>query len=95
MHYVDVIDFENDFKFGSNISDGLYFYNGQKDKVYIYSYTYTVGSNEHCLTILNGNVHCINKRFTYTASLGHSLYILPGLSECLTRLPVLDRAVDK
>jgi hypothetical protein len=37
--YLYDIDFENDFKFGSNISDGLYFYNGQMDKVY-FTYIY-------------------------------------------------------
>ena len=39
-----VVEFENDFKFVANISNKLYFYNGQMDKVYLYAYT--VRSND-------------------------------------------------
>jgi hypothetical protein len=75
-----VVEFENDFKFVANISNKLYFYNGQMDKVYLYAYT--VRSND----ALSDNSKrkytlYINKRFTYPASLGHSLHILPHFSD--------------
>jgi hypothetical protein len=78
-----IVGFENHFKFVANISNKLYFYNGQMDKVYLYSMHILYYAKMHCLTILNGNIHCINKRFTYpiAASLGHSLHILPRFSD--------------
>ena len=47
--YVYVNDFENDFNFGANFSNKLYFYNGQMDKVY---FIYIDEAMMHCLTIL-------------------------------------------
>ena len=82
MSYISrlyVVEFENDFKFVASISNKLYFYNGQMDKVYLNAYT-VYEATMRCLTILNGNIHCINKRFTYQSSLGHSLHIFSDSS---------------
>ena len=47
------------------------------DKVYIFYIHILYKAMMHCLTIQNGNIHYINKRFTYTASLGHSVNFPP------------------
>jgi hypothetical protein len=59
MSYISrlyVVEFENDFKFVASISNKLYFYNGQMDKVYLNAYT-VYEATMRCLTILNGNIH--------------------------------------